>query len=497
MAEELTLTSLELRARPDLVGVDGVLYDLRGFARRHPGGAQIAGAGAYDASALYHSMHAGADPNKSALLQSYRVGVHRRLYAGHGGADVLYRYDSPFAKDALRSVRGALRAAGVRSWYAPAGFWARTAVIFAVTLLCEYRWIATGGLLWAVLVGACHAQIGLSVQHDASHGAVSADSFWNNLLAYGADWIGNSRWVWFQQHVLWHHPHTNHADLDPDASSAEPFVLFHPEHDAAAAAASGKKKKKKKGAAAAGRRKWFHAFQHWFLHLVLSLYGPSIIWNPVVLLTMQHNEHVPASVGRSAYMSTQKLHAFALRFFYVARVVLAPWLCGGAALPVAALVPGVVTGVCLTAVFVVSHNFEGSDREPQRSGGGEVASPPPSAEEKKSGGLAVAASKDEGATVSDPAEPICWYKAQAETSCTYGGRIGMLLTGGLNLQIEHHLFPRLSSWHYPVVQDAVRECCARHGVKYAYFPNLWDNMRSMFAYVKETGSGLPKAGKAE
>ena len=71
---ELTLTSKELRERPDLVGVDGVLYDLSGFARVHPGGAQIAGAGAYDASALYHSMHAGADPLKSELLQ-----VRRRI----------------------------------------------------------------------------------------------------------------------------------------------------------------------------------------------------------------------------------------------------------------------------------------------------------------------------------------------------------------------------------------------------------------------------------
>lgn len=473
-APALTLTSLELQARPDLVGVDGVLYDLSKFALVHPGGAQIAGAGAYDASALYHSMHPGADPARSTLLQSFRVGTHTRRFEHAGGVDVEYQYDSPFAKDVLKSVRAALLANGIKSWYAPLGFWVRTALIFAATLFCEWRWIATGGSAWAVVVGMCHAQIGLSIQHDASHGAVSGNPFWNNLLAYGADWIGNSRWVWFQQHILWHHPHTNHGDLDPDASSAEPFVLFHPDNGAEAGSSKG---------GVSTRRKWFHAFQHWFLHLVLSLYGPSIIWNPVVLLTMQHSNLVPASVGRSSYMSTQKLHAFALRFFYVARVVLLPSLYGGAALLVAALVPGVVTGVCLTAVFVVSHNFEGSDREPQH-GGLAVAT---SAEQKKNV-VVVAASKDEGAASANLAAPICWYKAQAETSSTYGGTIGMLLTGGLNLQIEHHLFPRLSSWHYPVVQDAVRECCARHGVKYTYFPNLWDNMGSMLAYIKETGA---------
>ena len=476
------LTSEELAGRPDLVGVDGVLYDLAGFARVHPGGAQIAGAGAYDGSALYHSMHPGADPEKSALLQSFRVGTHVRTLEREGGADVVYKYDSPFAKDLLSTVRKTLLAQGIKSWYAPVGFWVRTCLIFATTLLCEWRWIMTGRFAWAVAVGACHAQIGLSIQHDASHGAVSGNSFWNNLLAYGADWIGNSRWVWFQQHILWHHPHTNHGELDPDASSAEPFVLFHPELGGEAGA-PGK------------RRKWFHAFQHWFLHLVLSLYGPSIIWNPVVLLTMQHNKHVPASVGRSNYMSTQKLHAFALRFFYVARIVILPVIYGGAAVLVAALAPGVTTGVFLTAVFVVSHNFEGSDREPQQGG---IAVGPSGAGQKKSNEV-MASSKDEGdaAVALGPGSPICWYKAQAETSCTYGGNIGMLLTGGLNLQIEHHLFPRLSSWHYPVIQDAVRECCARHGVKYTYFPNLWDNMGSMFTYIKETGSSPAKTLKAE
>ena len=52
----------------------------------------------------------------------------------------------------------------------------------------------------------------------------------------------------------------------------------------------------------------------------------------------------------------------------------------------------------------------------------------------------------------------------------YGGNVAMFATGGLNFQIEHHVFPRLSSWHYPRVSGAVKKCCERHGVKYNYFP---------------------------
>ncbi len=443
----LALTSAQLTRRPDLVAVDGVLYDLKGFAAVHPGGGHIQGAGAYDASALYHSMHAGKPPASSKLLAQFRVGVHLRDATASPAAPV-YRYDSPFAKDLLRSVRKALKEeAGTTSWYAPWGFWLRVLLIAAATVVCEYRWLTSGALLWAVAVGACHAQIGLSIQHDASHGAVSRHAWVNSLLSYGADWVGNSKWIWFQQHILWHHPHTNHAELDPDASSAEPLVLFHP--DSA-----------DRDAAGTARRRWYHAFQHWFLHAVLSLYGPTVVYNPTAVVAMQHNEHVPKSVGETPYMFQQKLLAWTMRLFYLARVVVLPVWFGGASLLAALAVPSGVAGICLTGVFVVSHNFEGSDRNPSSGAGGAAAA---------------------------DRQPVCWYKAQAETSCTYGGTVGMLLTGGLNLQIEHHLFPRLSSWRYPAIRPAVQECCRRHGVKYTYFPNLWTNAASMFRYIKKTG----------
>ena len=446
--ETLSLTSGQLTQRPDLVAVDGVLYDLAGFAAVHPGGGHIQGAGAYDASALYHSMHAGKPPGRSKLLAQFRVGVHRRDTTSTSGAtgDIVYRYDSPFAKDLLCSVRKALKEeAGTTSWYAPWGFWLRVLLIGAITLVCEYHWLTSGALLWAVAVGACHAQIGLSIQHDASHGAVSRLAWVNSLLSYGADWVGNSKWIWFQQHILWHHPHTNHADLDPDASSAEPLVLFHPDSP-------------KQDTNGTARRRWYHAFQHWFLHAVLSLYGPTVVYNPYVV-TMRHNEHVPKAVGETQYMFRQKLLAWSMRLFYLARVVVLPVWIGGASLLAALAVPSGIAGILLTAVFVVSHNFEGSDRHPSSGGAGAAAD----------------------------GKPICWYKAQAETSCTYGGTIGMLLTGGLNLQIEHHLFPRLSSWRYPAIRQAVQACCARHGVNYTYFPNLWANAVSMLQYIRKTG----------
>jgi linoleoyl-CoA desaturase len=45
--------------------------------------------------------------------------------------------------------------------------------------------------------------------------------------------------------------------------------------------------------------------------------------------------------------------------------------------------------------------------------------------------------------------------------------------GGLNFQIEHHLFPRMCHLNYPKIAPIVREVCREHGVTYTSFPTFW------------------------
>ena len=115
---------------------------------------------------------------------------------------------------------------GKDSWYAPFGFMLRTFYIIAAVLFFEYMWITTGNIWYGAALGFYHAQIGLCIQHDGSHGAISKNSIVNSSFAWLVDWIGASRWIWMEQHILWHHPHTNHQLLDPDAQSAEPAIVF-------------------------------------------------------------------------------------------------------------------------------------------------------------------------------------------------------------------------------------------------------------------------------
>lgn len=426
------LSSEQLLERPDLVAIDGVLYNLDALAPVHPGGAVIRSAGAYDGSALFHSMHPGKDPLKSALLQKHRVGEHKR-----DANDTVFTYDSPFAKDLISSVRKAMEG---RSWYAGAGFWARTALICVLTLVFEWYWATTGLLLWGVLAGIMHAEIGLAVQHDASHGALSSKPSVNAFFSYGADWIGSCRWIWLQQHVLWHHPYTNVHGKDGDAQSAEPAIVFH---DYSASSS-------KSGPPGSPLLK----FQHMVTNIVLMFYGPSIVYNFKYMMSLRHSELVPLSVSSGPYMRAQRPTVWMLRLWYIVRIVLAPWLLAGRQLLVSAVLSNVVCGFILTFVFVVSHNFEGADRDP---------------------------------VPANANAPACWYKLQTETSSTYGGTTAGILTGGLNFQIEHHLFPRMSSWNYPLLHPVIKECCKRHGVQHNYFPSLAANMLSMLTYMRKVG----------
>jgi NADPH-dependent stearoyl-CoA 9-desaturase len=60
-----------------------------------------------------------------------------------------------------------------------------------------------------------------------------------------------------------------------------------------------------------------------------------------------------------------------------------------------------------------------------------------------------------------------WYRRQVLGSANFeGGRIMHLLTGNLDHQIEHHLFPDLPSSRYAEIAPAVREVCDRHGLQY-------------------------------
>ena len=84
--------------------------------------------------------------------------------------------------------------------------------------------------LCSVVLGVCMAEVGVSIQHDANHGAYSQDTMLEYLLGTTLDIVGASSFMWKQQHVVGHHTYTNVDGLDPDIRVKDPDVRRVSEH---------------------------------------------------------------------------------------------------------------------------------------------------------------------------------------------------------------------------------------------------------------------------
>jgi linoleoyl-CoA desaturase len=82
-----------------------------------------------------------------------------------------------------------------------------------------------------------------------------------------------------------------------------------------------------------------------------------------------------------------------------------------------------------------------------------------------------------------------WARHQVETTVDFAPRNPLLAwyLGGLNFQIEHHLFSRVCHTHYPAVAPIVREVCARHGVRYQAHGTLRSALASHARWLRQMG----------
>ncbi|KAI2512662.1 desaturase [Fragilaria crotonensis] len=420
----------------NLIAIDGIVFTLDHF--NHPGGEQIKLFGGNDVTVQYkmiHPHHTSKHLNKLKIVGKLAK------------SDNEYQFDTPFERELKQEVFKIVKRG---QEFGTMGYMARATFYIALYLTCLYYWITQESTLTlAAIFGIAHALIGLNVQHDANHGAASRKPFINDLLGFGVDLIGGSKWLWMEQHWT-HHAFTNHKDKDPDAISAEPMIILndypvgHP------------------------KRRWYHNFQLLWTLPLLGLYWVSIVFSTDVV----HLKHPGAlSVGVNLdndFIRNRRVYAMLSRLIYVLAVFVPPFYHRGMTwTPLVHLMAmGFIGSLLLSTLFIISHNFDAVERDP-------------TAEARRNG------------------TKVCWYKSQVETSSTYGGFVSGCLTGGLNFQIEHHLFPRMSSAWYPYIAPKVREVCKKHGVKYAYYPWLWQNLFATAQHIHAAGTGSLSGNKKD
>lgn len=416
-----------LLLRPNEVVIDGSIYDITSFD--HPGGDSIHIFGGNDATVPYKMIHP-YHSNKTHLKKMKRIGTLPDYTCE-------YKFDTPFERDLKTNVFRIVRRG---KEYGTMGFMFRVVCYVSIFFHLQYLWMKETSYSLAILYGISMALIGLNVQHDANHGAASSKVWVNDVLGLGADFIGGSKWIWMEKHWT-HHAYTNHKDQDPDGVAAEPMVLFHDYSPNSP------------------KRAFYHTYQAYYIAVIVSFYWLSSVVDLVPVATLRDRGATKAGMKcNNPWIKSKIKYALGLRFLHILCNVMIPLYndCSWTTI-MHIQVMGMAGSLLLGLLFTLSHNFENADRDP------------------------TLAARTTG-------EPVCWCKAQVETSCTYGGIVSGWLTGGLNFQVEHHLFPRMNSTWYPYIAPTVRTICKKHGVEYVYYPWVWQNMWSTLRYMNDVGT---------
>lgn len=397
--------------------VDDALYNLKDFSKVHPGGAYILNIfGGKDATIHYYMIHHNHIKSKRNILEQYKI---KDI---DDSSEDFYLVNSDKFMELKRRVKQA-----VPYSYANCEWYIKSIIIVISLFYIEWHNIYYGfSFIKSVILGYLMALVGLCIQHDANHGAISSNGYINMLWGFSQDWIGGSSLLWKHHHVLLHHAYTNIYEKDPDITTD--IVRLH------------------------NSVKWYNIYklQKIYVWPLLSLLPFN--WHFKEILDLFYMNHMGEKI------STLALHesyiGLFFRLFFIIRFYILPIY----------IYPSIYTllyifitltfgGLYLGLNFIISHNFEGVKN----------------------------ISKDSNSKID-------WAIAQIETSSSVGGRLLGYFHGGLNYQIEHHLFPRISHVHYYKIKPIVQEWCKENNIKYNYYNNIYDNIMSCYKHLHNYGN---------
>lgn len=312
-------------------------------------------------------------------------------------------------------------------------------VILLTVYFGAYALILSGqlsmGVMWllTVIMGIGMAGIGFSISHDALHGAYSSNSTVNKLLGYTFDLMGANGYIWKITHNIIHHTYTNIHGHDEDLEVAE-FIRLSPHSE----------------------YKPVHRIQHilaFFAYSFATLFWVFVkdYWyffkNP---LGPYENKKHPISEWVTLIVTKLLYYTYML---VIPMVLLDITLLH---LAIGFLTVHLTAGLILGIVFQLAHVVEGTDH------------PEP----------------DENNMIDEH-----WAIHEMVTTNNFARKNKLLswYIGGLNYQIEHHLFPRICSVHYPAISPIVEKTAKEFDIPYNHHETFREAVASHYRTLKKFG----------
>lgn len=290
-------------------------------------------------------------------------------------------------------------------------------------------------LLLCGLFGLNLAVIGFNIMHEGGHQSFSRHKWLNQISGYSLNMLGGNVYFWKIKHNINHHTYTNIEGMDSDID-VKPFMRLHDNQP----------------------RYWFHKFQHLYW---IFLYGISYLaWIFYHDFEKYFTGKITANTTTPHKLS-QKEHVifWVTKLSYLGVYLVLPVLMVGLVETLVGFV--IVTFMCglfISVVFQLAHIVEGTHfPEPHEQ--------------------------------SNKIEQE-WAVHQVSTTANFAtkNKVVSWLLGGLNFQVEHHLFPKISHVHYPKINQLVKETCAEFNVTYLEYASFGKAFYSHLAHIHRLGN---------
>lgn len=398
--------------------IDGKAYDLTDFLAKHPGGMDALGLGrGTDCTELFRCYHLRKTP-PAQLMARYEVEVDRddpRNIERLGGSGFTF-HEGDFYKTIQGRARTYFDEARLTHRATGPEQWVAILILASVFVLAVPAYIQ-GSLLAALAFGFARGLASVNPGHSMSHFTLFPRGRWNGLAFHLLSPFLVSTWsIWTSTHVRSHHIDTLTAE---DLQDNYPLKRVQPEM----------------------RHRIWHRQQHryiWFIYLLsLPLWSAQDLALSVTSFFSRNQEALGLSprerFGNVLALMFNLFVSVALPFFF-----LPFWN----ALAVC-LLANAVCSLVVVLQIVVNHEVPETMGQTPKDRRGD------------------------------------WGAHQVLTSHNYGvdSWLALHLSGGLNMQIEHHLFPSVHYSHYPALSRIVRGACSEFGLPYNTSPSLLEALR--------------------
>ncbi len=290
-------------------------------------------------------------------------------------------------------------------------------------------WLA---VLECVALGGIVAAIGFNVMHDGAHGSFSKYKWINRLAALSLNILGGNHFMWNVKHNVIHHAYTNVDGIDDDIN-IQPWMRM----------------------STTQKKYSFHKYQHLYFWLLYSLLY--ILW----IFVLDYTKYFRSKIGNMPLKKMKVADHITFWSFKVVNLALYVgipiYMVGFQTWLVGFLIFSTLAGFIISIVFQLAHTVE------------HTAFPMPDAE---TGRL-----EDE------------WAVHQLKTTANFAtnNKVVNWLVGGLNFQVEHHLFPKISHVHYPAISKIIRNTCIEYGIPYIEYPKTRYAIASHVSFLKQMG----------